>query len=53
MKIKVFIRTDKVGSKCESVVDVPEWGEMDASEREEFCKEIAFNMGEWGFEELE
>lgn len=52
LKIKVFIRTDKVGSKCEDsfTIDNDEWQQMGEEEQQKMCREVAFNMGEWGYD---
>lgn len=54
IKIKVWIRTNKVGSKCEDTIefDKEDWESMSDDEKEEVCRDTAFNMGDWGFEEI-
>jgi hypothetical protein len=54
---KVWINTDKVGSKCEDIVEIDEetLDELEDDEArleyiEHECREVAFNMMEWGFE---
>lgn len=51
MKIRVWVATRKVGSKCESTieVDADEWHEMCDEEKEELCQEKMFAMIEWGY----
>lgn len=51
VKVTVFIRTNNVGSMCEDVIefDRDEWESMTEEEREEVCRNTAFNMGEWGW----
>lgn len=53
--IRCWIRTDKVGSRCEESFDVPrdEWDAMSDKEKEEDAMQVAFNMGEWGYEVIE
>ncbi len=53
--IEVYVRTDCVGSMCadEITVDAKEWGQMDDSQKEEYCKECAFNMFEWGYKQID
>jgi hypothetical protein len=59
MKLKVWIATDKVGSKCERIVEVPdeELEDMDDQQRQEYFEEYAseeiWNMAEWGWKEFE
>lgn len=54
MKIRVWVRTNRVGSKCERVVDIDdaEWAEMSEQEREDYAKQIMGDMMEWNYEEL-
>lgn len=54
IKVKVWIKTDKVGSKCETTLPFSkeEWAELDDDDKEEACKDAAFDMIEWGFEEV-
>ncbi|WP_020474451.1 DUF7167 family protein [Zavarzinella formosa] len=55
MKLKVWIATDKVGSKCERIVDVPdeELEDMNEESRQEYFEECAreeiWNMAEFGW----
>ena len=59
MKIKVFVSTNKVGSRCESEIEIDdsELEGYEGSEREEFitesCRDAMFEMIEWGYEEAE
>lgn len=52
VKVKVFLRTNKVGSKCEETLEFfcEEWEQMTDDEKEAACLDAAFNMGEWGWE---
>lgn len=54
MRVKYWIQTDKVGSKCSDTVEVDEeeWQSMTGAERDEYMRVIAFNYLDWGFEEL-
>jgi hypothetical protein len=54
-RIKVTIRTNKVGSECSDIMEFEDddWNSMTDPEREEVCKDAAFNMMEWNFEEME
>ena len=47
--IKIWIKTDKVGSICEDSFEVDD--DCSPEEIEEFAREQAFQMMEWGFEE--
>lgn len=55
MKILVHVQTNKVGSKCEDEIDIPDeeleglTDEEVESAIEEQAKEAAFNMLEWGW----
>ena len=51
-KIRVWICTNKVGSKCEDVVEYSdeEWEEMHESEREQELQSVVWNVAEWGYE---
>lgn len=55
VRIRYYIRTDKVGSKCSDVLEVDgeEWASMSEDEREELMKEAAFNHMEWGYRVVE
>lgn len=54
MRVKYWISTNKIGSKCEDVVEFgdDEWNEMTEEDREEAMKELAFNHIEWSYEAL-
>ena len=51
MNVRVWIQTDRVGSKVEEIVEVDdeEWTSMSEDEREEFCRNVAFNKMDWGW----
>lgn len=53
VKIRVTIRTNKVGSECVDVLefDREEWESMTAKERDVDCFEVAMNMVEWDWDE--
>lgn len=53
VKITVFIQTNKVGSRCKATIefDREEWDSMTDEEKEDACRDVAFNMGEWGWNE--
>lgn len=55
IKVKVSIRTDKVGSECVDTIefDPDEWEGMSDDEREHACQEVAFNYLDWGWEVLD
>ena len=50
-RIRVSVETNKVGSRCETVIEV----EDTATEKqiEEDARDAMFNMIEWNFRELE
>jgi|AntDeeMinimDraft_5_1070356.scaffolds.fasta_scaffold39660_2 K+/H+ antiporter YhaU regulatory subunit KhtT len=52
--IKYYIETDKLGSRCEEVVEFEraEWEAMSPTQQEAEMKEHAFNWMEWGFSEV-
>lgn len=54
VKIKVWISTNKVGSKCSDVVefDREEWESMSDKDKEDALQYAAFDYMEWGWEEL-
>lgn len=54
VKVKYYIETDKVTSRCEGVAvfDRAHWESMTAEEKEAEMREEAFNFMEWGFKEL-
>lgn len=51
--VEVFIQTNKIGSKCTDTIefDREEWDAMSEEKRDEACRDVAFNMGEWGWKE--
>jgi hypothetical protein len=55
VRIKYWIQTDKVGSKCHDTVefDDDEWNSMTDEDKEDAIKEIAFGHMDWGFESLD
>lgn len=52
-RIKITIRTNKVGSLCEDILEFEdeEWEGMSEKEREEVCRSAAFDMMEWNYRE--
>lgn len=52
VKVRVFVQTNRVGSKCEEVIefDREDWESMSESERTECCMDVMWNMAEWGFQ---
>jgi hypothetical protein len=54
VKIMVSISTQKVGSECvdEIEFDRDAWESMTDDEKEEACREAAFNMIEWNWTEI-
>lgn len=55
IEIKITVRTDRVGSEDERVVefDREEWQDMDEMERKEACLEIMIEMVQWDYEEVD
>lgn len=55
VKIKVSVRTDKVGSKCTDTFEVErdEWDSMSDADKEAICRDVAFNYFEWYWEECD
>lgn len=53
VKIRVFIRTNSINSEYSEVVefDRDEWDSMNDDSREEACRDVVFNMSEWGWSE--
>ena len=53
MVIKVWIRTDMQGSLCEDSFQIDDdvWKKMPDEEKEDMCKDVAFNYLEWGWSE--
>lgn len=49
VQIRVSISTQKVGSECTDVVEFDRnvWDAMTDDEKEDACREAAFNMVEW------
>lgn len=52
-KIKVSVRTNKVGSKCEKVFDEPFWDRLSDEEKEETAREVMFDMIDWDYGVIE
>lgn len=54
MKIKVWVKTDKVGSTCTDEFEIEDtgWNDMSEEDKEKEAKEWAFQMMEWGFKEV-
>jgi hypothetical protein len=58
MRIKVYVRTDRVGSRVEREIEVPDddlYGLEDherAGVLEEHAKDVMFDMFEWGWDEI-
>lgn len=52
VRVRVWASTNKVGSECEDIVefDATEWAGATEEEREEWCREAAFEYIEWGYE---
>jgi hypothetical protein len=55
VKVKYWINTDKVGSKCQDVIEIDdaEWLSMNDQERDELMKDQAFQHLDWGYEVVE
>ena len=51
-RVRVWIRTDKVGSECDDIIDVPGAELEDEDEFEKEVQEIVFQWIDWGFEIL-
>ena len=53
MKIRVWVSTNKVGSKCENVIEIDDadWAEMSDEDKEELASETKNDMMEWNWEE--
>lgn len=51
--VVVSVSTDRIGSRCdrEIEVDADEWTNMSIQQRDEFCREILFEMIEWTYDE--
>ena len=52
--IVVRIRTDAIGSQCEDEITMnrKRWESLSDSVKEAICKEAAFNMMEWDYDEI-
>jgi hypothetical protein len=52
VKIEYYVRTDKIGSKCEDevVVDKEEWEGMSEAEKDEFILGHVWDRAEWGYD---
>jgi hypothetical protein len=58
-KFKIWVSTNKIGSKCERVIEIPdgELEDLDGFEREKFIEEwmmdelFASGLWEWGYDE--
>ena len=54
MKIKITVQTDKIGSKCETEIDIDEeQGSATQEELEEYALEAMFGMIEWNWTKVE
>ena len=55
VKVQVWISTNKVGSKCEDTAefDREEWESMTDDEKDDLCKDTAFNNMDWGWRVIE
>ena len=55
VKVKVWICTSKAGSECYDILEFErdEWERLDDNEKDEICREAAFNDMEWGYREVE
>ena len=53
IKITVWVETDKLGSRCESEVEIERelWLEMTEDEKAKEIQEEIWDMCEWGWEE--
>jgi hypothetical protein len=51
MKIRYWIKTNKVGSKCEDVMEIDddEWNAMTDEKKEDTVREAAFDQADWGY----
>lgn len=54
IEISITVSTDKVGSECKDslIVDREDWENMSDDEKDEECKETAFQMIDWSYEEI-
>lgn len=55
IKVRVTAHTNKVGSDCldELEFERKEWNAMSDEQKEEACRDAAFQMMEWYWEEIE
>lgn len=55
VKVKVWISTNKVGSKCEDTIEIDreEWESMTDDEKDDACQDAAFNHLDWGWKVIE
>lgn len=53
VKIRVWVRTDKIGSmrETETEYEKDDWDSMSDLERKQELNELIWNMAEWGYEE--
>ena len=53
MRVRVFVRTNKVGSECSDEIEIEddEWRTMSETDREDYLRDVVWNMAEWGYEE--
>jgi hypothetical protein len=50
--VRVYVRTNKIGSECDTELefDRDEWEAMSEQEREDACRDAVWNMAEWNYE---
>jgi hypothetical protein len=55
IKIKVSISTNRVGSECVDYLELlrEEWDAMSEEEQEDIRRDVAFNVIDWHWEEVE
>lgn len=55
VKVKVWVHTNKIGSECHDIVefDREEWESMTDDEKDDICKDAAFNNMDWGWKVTE
>ena len=55
LKIVVNVSNDLVGCKTSKsfLIDAEEWEEMTGRDREEMCRDVMFEMIDWGYEARE
>jgi hypothetical protein len=51
MKIKVYVSTNKINSKCERIIEIEE-PRSSEEEIEQIARETMFEMIEWNWEEI-